>query len=219
MRTACTILLFADMRKAVEESNALFLQGKIIIYGDYDADGITGSVIASSVFRELGFVEGESYDVYLPDREKEGYGLNRAAVESLAQQGAKVLITVDCGITSIPEVDYANELGIDVIITDHHSIPEILPKAHAIMNARLPQETYPYKYLCGAGTVYKFMQALMRDLAKDGNLPTHVNREAVEKWLLDVVAIGTVADMVPHFENRLIVKYGLIVLENPVVLD
>ncbi|HLD81961.1 MAG TPA: single-stranded-DNA-specific exonuclease RecJ [Patescibacteria group bacterium] len=207
--------LFRDMKKAVDRvTRAIDAKELITIYGDYDADGITGSVVGSTVFRSLGLVEGTDYNVYLPDRFTEGYGVNAKALEFLAKNGTKILITVDCGITSINEVAIANQLGVDVIITDHHSIPKVLPEAYAIMNPRLPEETYPCKLLCGAGTMYKFMQGLLKSFENSGRIAFGISRESVEKWLLDVVAIGTVADMVPLYEeNRIFVKYGLVVLE------
>jgi single-stranded-DNA-specific exonuclease len=205
--------LFRDMQKAVERIfSARKHREKIILYGDYDADGITAVVIGASVFKSLGFKEGEAFDVYLPDRDREGYGLNSNTLRLLAEKGAKLIITADCGITNISEVDVANSLGVDVIITDHHSIPEVLPKAFAVLNPRLPDETYPCKFLCGAGTLFKLMQGLLKEASK---YPEYagIAMESVMKWLFDIAAIGTVADMVPLLdENRLMVKYGLVVL-------
>ncbi len=206
--------LFRDMHKAVDRIFTAIAQNeKIIIFADYDADGITAAVIGASVFREIGLNEGTDFAVYLPDRDKEGYGLNKTALQLLAERSAKVIITADCGITNIEEVDYANSLGIDVIITDHHSIPNVLPHALAVLNPRLPDETYPCKLLCGAGTLFKLMQGVLGEYEKQHPQDNQVNRESIIKWLFDIAAIGTVADMVPLLEeNRVMVKYGLVVL-------
>lgn len=206
--------LFRDMEKAVTRIwQAIDAKEKIVIFGDYDADGITGSVVGSSVFSALKLSEGEDFEVYLPDRETEGYGLNIEAINYLALRGTKVIITADNGITALLPVEHANACGIDVIITDHHSIPKILPKAYAVLNPRLPEETYPCKLLCGAGTLFKLMQGVLARYEERNTECPQNFREITEKWLLDIVAIGTVADMVPLLEeNRIFVKYGLLVL-------
>lgn len=206
--------LFRDMEKAVTRIwQAIDAKEKIVIFGDYDADGITASVVGSTVFRALGLEEGRDFDVYLPDRETEGYGLNIGAIDYLAAHEARLIITADNGITALEPVEHANLCGIDVIITDHHSIPQVVPKAYAILNPRLPEETYPCKLLCGAGTLFKLMQGVLVRYEERNKECTPNFREVVEKWLLDIVAIGTVADMVPLLEeNRILVKYGLVVL-------
>ncbi|MCR4279974.1 MAG: single-stranded-DNA-specific exonuclease RecJ [Candidatus Komeilibacteria bacterium] len=200
--------LFRDMDKALDHFRCLKESGaKVAIFGDYDADGVTASAILSQVFKllELNFI------VYIPDRESEGYGLNKEALKKLASQDAKTVITVDCGISNYEEVRYAVEdLKMEVIITDHHQPGEKLPPALATIHCGLPGETYPFHHLSGGGTAYKLAQALLR---ADWSGLEKNKVEFHEKWLLDLVAISTVADMVPLLgENRTLVKYGLIVL-------
>lgn len=179
-------------------------QELIYIYGDYDADGVCGSAILARTLKQLGF----KFAVYLPHREKEGYGLNLAALDFIKAQGGRLVITVDCGISNTPEVAYANSLDLEVIITDHHQLPEVLPAALAILHPQAPGETYPFKYLAGGGVAYK----LAGGLIEKSDLPK-LEKEKMQKWLLDLVAISAVADMVPLLgENRTLVKYGLIVL-------
>ncbi|MFH1392684.1 MAG: single-stranded-DNA-specific exonuclease RecJ [bacterium] len=168
---------------------------KIAIFGDYDADGVTGTVILKNLFE---FLKIQTI-VYIPDRKKEGYGLNIKAIQKLAKQGTDLIITVDCGISDFQEVELANKLGLDVIITDHHTIPEKLPNAFAIINPKQKGCPYLFKQLAGVGVAFVLVRAFKLDF---------------EKWLLDLVAIGTVADCMPLVdENRILVKYGLIVLE------
>lgn len=194
--------LFADMEKVVERiAKAQENKEIIAIFGDYDADGITSSAIIKSTLDELGI---ESF-VYIPDKKSEGYSMNSAAVESFAEKNAKLIITVDCGITSIKEVERAKELGMDVIITDHHHVPEIVPGALAIINPHAQGCPYPFKELAGVGVAFKVVQAVYQKL-----MPEKIEQT---KWMLDLVSIGTIADCVPLTgENRLFVKYGLIVL-------
>ena len=177
----------------------------VLIYGDYDADGVCGSAILHKVFTKVNL----KFKTYLPDREKEGYGLNQPAVTKFSKQGIKLIITVDCGISNTEEVALANSLGLAVIITDHHHVPEKEPEAYAIVHPGWDKK-YPFKNLCGGGVAFKTAQALLKD-RRSGLSP----EEALtfEKWLLDLVAISTVADMVQVLgENRTLVKYGLIVL-------
>lgn len=194
--------LFSDMEKVVERiSRSKKDKERVVIFGDYDADGITSSIILKETLEELGLEVG----VYIPDKRSEGYGMNIGAIEKLAQQGTKLIITVDCGITGIAEVSRASELGMDVIITDHHHVPENLPGALAIINPRVVDAGYPFVELAGVGVAFKVAQAVYERL-----LPQ--KKEQV-KWFLDLVAIGTVADCVPLVgENRIYVKYGLLVL-------
>lgn len=199
--------LFRDMTKAVERIyDCIGAKQKLAIFGDYDADGVTATVILSSTLKKL----GAEVEIYLPHREREGYGLNQEAVKYLVERGAKVLITCDCGIANVTQVAYANELGCDVIITDHHQRQPELPPAYAIIHGALDEETYPFKYLSGGGVAFKLAQGLLK---YDGcHLPPR-EREAWEKWLLDLVAISTVADMMRLLgENRTLTKYGLTVL-------
>jgi len=195
--------LIKEMKEAVSRINrALEEDQEIIIYGDYDADGVTGTALLAEALREVGaFV-----NVYFPDRFAEGYGLNHRAVERIAASNAKLLITVDCGVRDIEEVAHATKLGLDVIITDHHIQGNALPEAFALLNPHRTETSYPYEGLAGVGVAYKFAQAIFREKG----LPA-----SKEKALLDFVAIGTVADMVPLTdENRALVKMGLHVLNS-----
>ena len=195
--------IFLEMEKTVERIyRAIENKEKILIYGDYDVDGVTSAVLLYKVLKLL----GNEPDIYLPDREKEGYSLNIEAVKSFIEKKINLIITCDCGTSDIKEVEKANQAGIDVIITDHHCEPEVLPEAYTIINPQLKREKYPFKNLAGAGVVFKLICALL----KQSNLP---NKEAFEKWLLDLVALGTINDSMPLLkENRTLCKYGLLVL-------
>ena len=198
--------LFKDMAKAVAEIFSTILKKeKIAVYGDYDADGICGTVILAETLRSL----GAEVEAYIPHREKEGYGLNEPALKELANAGNKLIITTDCGVTNIKETALANELGLRVIITDHHNPAPEVPPALAVINPKIVGETYPFKDLAGVGVAFKLAQALAEEDKKRGQkMPL-----GFEKWLLDLAAIGTIADMSPLLgENRTLVKYGLIVL-------
>ena len=226
---------FRDMRRAVDRLLlAIRNHERIVVHGDYDADGVAAAVILHQVLTKL----GADVSVYLPHREKEGYGLSEATVRSLAAQGTKLIVTCDCGIASVGEISLAGELGIDVIVTDHHTIPTgrpgpaaateasptgepsrptraasvaatgpadyVLPPAYAILHPRQPGETYPFPHLTGGGVAFKLAQALWQ---AGGLPPGH------EKWLLDLVAVSTVADLGSLTgENRALVRYGLTVL-------
>jgi single-stranded-DNA-specific exonuclease len=197
--------LLPDMKKAIKRTlQALKDKEKIAIYGDYDADGVTSTVIIKKLFKEL----KTKVVVYIPDRLKEGYGLNVKAIKYLKKKGVSLVITVDTGIRNVDEIKGFNEAGIDVIITDHHTPHETkLPKAYALVNPHLKISVYPFKFLSGAGVAFKFAQALIQEKGED-NFSI-----GFEKWLLDLTAIGTIADMVPLLEeNRIIAKYGLIVV-------
>ncbi len=170
---------------------------KIVIYGDYDVDGICSIVLLKECLEML----GASVDYYVPDRFNEGYGLNMQAVEHLASSGCNLLITVDCGITSVTEVERAANLGMDVIIRDHHTPPVQLPPAMVIINPKLGSNQELLD-LCGAGVVFKLCQALCPKYALDKQ----------SSWL-ELAALATVADIVPlSGENRILVKYGLMKL-------
>lgn len=199
-----------DMERAVERIlRAIDANEKIIVYGDYDADGIPGSVVLHDFFKKIGY---QNFSNYIPHRYREGYSLNEAAIEKFAEDGTGLIITVDSGITDVKEVARGNELGIDIIITDHH-LPladekgaQILPHAYAIINSKKDTCEYRFDQLCGAGTAFKLVQALLEK--RDFGLP-----EGWEKWLLDVVGISTIADMVPLVgENRALAHFGLKVL-------
>lgn len=204
--------LFKDMEKAVQRIfGAIEKNEKIIIHGDYDADGVSASVILTDLFRALDF---HNFDVFLPHREKDGYGLNTNTVQILANQGTKLIITCDCGISNVNEIALANEKGMDVIITDHHTIPPTLPPAYAIIHPKIAGETYPDKNLAGGGVAFKLMQGILKKHRETNErLPNGERHEALEKWSLDMAAIASVADIVPLIgESRTLTHYGLIVL-------
>jgi single-stranded-DNA-specific exonuclease len=204
--------LFQDMKKAVDRiQSAIDNNERITVHGDYDADGVSGSTILTNMFRALGY---ENSDVYIPHRETEGYGLNLKTVQYLSDQGTKLIITCDCGISNKAEVDLANELGVDVIITDHHSIPDVLPKACAIIHPKIEGEPYPDKTLAGGAVAFKVAQAMFKTHAQSHDtLPNGATHESAEKWMLDMTALASVADMVPLLgESRTLTKYGLIVM-------
>ncbi|MBI2633235.1 MAG: single-stranded-DNA-specific exonuclease RecJ [Parcubacteria group bacterium] len=204
--------LFRDMEKAVERvRQAISKKEKITVYADFDADGVTSGSILKLSLEKLG---SSTVEVYLPDREKEGHGLRSEALQKIEQSGSHLVITCDCGTSDVEAIATGKAIGIDVIVTDHHSNPPELPDAYAILNPILTGETYPFKRLAGCGVAFKFAQALFKRCGEgvyNGQGP--VNWEAFEKWLLDFVCIGTVADMMPLLdENRALVKYGLLVL-------
>lgn len=204
--------LFNDMANAVKIVNkSLDENKKIIIYGDYDADGVTASAILVKTLRGLG---GKNIDVFIPHREKDGYGLNLKNIELFKKDGVDLIITCDCGVSNFEEVELAKKYKIKTIITDHHSIPEKLPQADAIIHALSPEENYPDKGLAGAGVAFKLAQALLIEHKKNNKLmPDGQSHEGFEKWLLDLVAIATIGDMVPMTgESRILTHYGLKVL-------
>ena len=168
---------------------------KIYIYGDYDVDGITSVSLLYLALSEL----GANVDYYIPLRD-EGYGLNKEAIQTLKNENADLVISVDCGINSIEEINFANELNLDFIITDHHEITGDIPKALAVINPKRDENIYSFKYLAGVGTAFMLVYALYTQMNKLNDL---------EKYL-DIVAIGTVADIVPLVsDNRKFVKRGL----------
>lgn len=199
--------LLTDMHRAVSRTGeALKNDERIGIYSDYDCDGIPGGVILHDLFTMLGFTNFENY---IPHRHHEGFGFSVSAVEKLAERGAKLIITVDCGTVDHDAVTRANELGVDVIITDHHEPGGTLPSAHAVLNPKR-DDAYPFAGLCGAGVAYKFAQALIAEGKKNGSVTLG---DGQEKWLLDMVGLATIADMVPLVgENRVFAHYGLTVL-------
>jgi len=204
--------LFNDMEKAVRIIfDAIKKQKNIVVHGDYDADGVCAAALIISCLKKLG---AEKVNVFIPHRDIDGYGLNLNTVESLASQGTDLIITCDCGISNYQEVEQAKKKKMTVIITDHHSIPEKIPKADAIIHPLVPGEKYPDKGLCGSGVAFKLVQALLHKHAKAETLlldgQTH---ESFEKWLLDMAAIATIGDMVPLLgESRTLTRYGLTVL-------
>ena len=194
--------LLPDMEQAVERiEQAINNNEKILIYGDYDADGITSTTILIKFFKEIGV----EVDKYIPNRLEEGYGINNKALEEIKNRGIDLIITVDTGITANDQVKYANELGLDVIITDHHEPSDEIPKAVAVIDAKRKNNQYPFNQLAGCGIAFKLTQAISIKRKLDPS-----------KYLknLDIVSIGTISDLVPLVdENRVIVKLGLMLVK------
>ena len=187
-----------DMDKAVTRiRQAIENYEQILIYGDYDADGMTSASIVKEALEQL----GAECQVYLPNRFTDGYGPNASVYKYFIEnQGISLIITVDNGVAGHEAIELAQSMGVDVIVTDHHSMPEVLPDAYAIIHPEHPEADYPFKHLAGCGVAFKLATALL---------------EEVQVELLDLVAIGTIADMVSLTdENRILVKYGLSVLKN-----
>lgn len=194
--------LMNDMKKAVVRiCRAIEKKENVIIYGDYDADGITSTTVLKQYLADRGLEVG----TYIPNRLQEGYGLNTKAIEEIAERHATLIITVDCGITSIEEVEYAKEKGIEVIVTDHHETLDTLPDAVAVIDAKRKDNTYPFRGLAGVGVVFKLIQGISQELQLE---------EKEHLKYLDLVCIGTISDIVPLVdENRVIAKLGLKLLE------
>ena len=198
--------LMLDMDKAVERINTAIENGdKIVVYGDYDVDGITSTALLYEFLERL----GANAEYYIPDRKGEGYGINIMAVNKLLRRGVKLLITVDCGITAIGEVEFAKLQKMDVIITDHHTCKDRLPTAAAaILNPKRPDCEYPFDSLAGVGVAFKLILALAVSRGMS-------SREVFDEYI-DLAALGTIADVVPLLgENRIIVDKGLSALQNP----
>ena len=195
--------MMPDMKPAVDRIiNAINSQEKTIIYGDYDVDGITSITVLSKFLKERGL----DVDSYIPNRLNEGYGLNKTAIKKIADEGYKLIITVDCGISGTEEVEYAYSLGMEVIVTDHHEPLEELPKALAVIDCKRKDNKYPFNSLAGVGVAFKVIQAIGKRL----ELP-----EKDYLQYLDIVCIGTISDIVPLVnENRVIAKLGLKLIEN-----
>jgi len=191
-----------DMEKAVDRTiRAIKNSEKILIYGDYDVDGITSTTLLFKTLKLL----GASPTFYIPHRIDEGYGLNMNALDSVLEKSVNLIITVDCGISSIQEVELLKNKNIDIIITDHHLPDDTLPDAYAIINPNRPDDDYPFRQLAGVGVVFKFCHALL----KKANFPEDEAKSFLLSHL-DLVALGTVADIVPLVdENRILVKNGL----------
>lgn len=190
--------LMPDMERAVNRIlKAIQTQEKTIIYGDYDVDGITSITVLKKFLEERNLQVGE----YIPNRLNEGYGLNKQAIKKIAEQGYKLIITVDCGISGIKEIEYATELGLEVIVTDHHEPAEELPKCLAIVDAKRKDNKYPFNQLAGVGVVFKLIQAI--------SIKLNLEDKEYLKYL-DIVCVGTISDIVPLIdENRVITKLGL----------
>lgn len=190
--------LFDDMEKAVDRiMRALQNKERILVHGDYDTDGITGTALVVSALKKL----GGDVEYYIPHRLKEGYGLSSSGINRAIKQRCHMIITVDCGITALNEIQYAQEKQIDVIVCDHHKPDKELPRACALLNAKIPGSGYPFTELAGVGVSFKLLQALSAKL----------KRPCTEMYEdLDLVALGTVVDIVPLIdENRIMVKYGM----------
>lgn len=196
--------LLPDMKKAVARLKQAREQGeKIVIYGDYDIDGLSATALLLDAFGKFGF---EDVDAFIPNRFVEGYGMTMGAVDKVRDMGADLIVTVDTGSLCHAEIAYATSLGIDTVVTDHHNVAETPPPSVAAVNPKFSGHTYPFRDLCGAGVAFKLVQALQTEL--DG-LP-----DGYEKWLLDLVALGTVCDIVTLAdENRANVYWGLEVLK------
>ena len=196
--------LLPDMQAAVDRLRlARQKQEKIVIYGDYDIDGLSATALLLDAFSSFGF---ENVEAFIPNRFVEGYGMTIGAVDKVAAMDAELIVTVDCGSLCHAEIEYATTLGIDTVVTDHHNVAETPPPAVASVNPKFAGHTYPFRDLCGAGVAFKLVQALQTEL--DGLPDGH------EKWLLDLVALGTVCDIVKlEDENRANVFWGLEVLK------
>ncbi len=193
--------LITDMEKAVQRIiEAIEKQEKVTIYGDYDVDGITSITVLKSFLKDRG-LEVESY---IPNRLEEGYGLNREAIGKIVNNGCQLMITVDCGISAIDEINYANSLGIETIVTDHHEPGNELPHALAVIDNKRKDSQYPFRELAGVGVVFKLIQAI--------GMKLNLKEEEYLKYL-DIVCVGTISDIVPLVnENRVIAKLGLMLI-------
>lgn len=200
-------LLMTDMPKAAKRfADAIVSGEKIAVWSDYDCDGIPGAVLMHDFLEKA----GANFENYIPHRHEEGYGVNVDGIEALAKNGVTLIVTVDSGITDLLPIARARELGIDVIVTDHHLPKETLPEAFAVVNPNArEEETYPFRGLCGSGVAWKLVCAtLISAPALREKVP-----EGWEKWLLDMVGLATIADMVPLTdENRVLATYGLLVM-------
>ena len=194
--------LLPDMEKAVQRIlKAIENKEKVVIFGDYDVDGITSTTVLKKFLEERGLEVG----YHIPNRLKEGYGLNKEAIKQIVEEKWTLMITVDCGISGVEDVDYANELGIDTIVTDHHEPSEKLPNAIAVIDPKITTNKYPFNQLAGVGVVFKLIQALSIKLELD-------EKEYLK--YLDLVCLGTISDIVPLVdENRVIAKLGLKLIE------
>lgn len=195
----------SGMEQAVRTvSEAIKAGERLVVHGDYDADGITAAALLCTVLASL----GADVHAFIPDRYTDGYGLSAQTLHRLHQEGAKLVVSVDCGISSAAAIAKARQAGLKVVVTDHHVPPRVLPDAEAVVNPHLPGDQYPNKALTGVGVAFKVAQALL----SASNLSPR-EQEAAQKWLLDLVALGTVADLASLTgENRALVKYGLTVL-------
>ena len=194
--------LMPDMEKAVERIiKAINNKEKVIIYGDYDADGITSITVLKKFLEDVGL----NADYYIPNRLNEGYGLNNNAIQKIVENNYELMITVDCGISGIEEINYANSLGLETIVTDHHEVGDDIPNAIAVVDAKRIDNKYPCRDLAGVGVVFKLIQAISKKL--------ELKEEEYLKYL-DIVCVGTISDIVPLIdENRVITKLGLMLVK------
>ena len=193
--------MMIDMRPAVDRiKKAIKNQEKVTIYGDYDVDGITSITVLKSFLKDVGL----EVNSYIPNRLDEGYGLNKDAIKKIYDDGCDLMITVDCGISGIEEIEYANSLGIETMVTDHHEAGNEIPKALAVVDNKRKDSKYPFRELAGVGVVFKVIQALGMELG--------LKEESYLKYL-DIVCIGTISDIIPLIdENRVIAKLGLMLV-------
>ena len=191
--------------KAVEViMDHLGRNSSIVVYGDYDADGMTGTAILYDGLRRL----GATVSYFVPNRLEEGYGLHAEALEQLRGRGADLVISVDCGISSLSAIDHARSVGLDVVVTDHHTMADRLPDANAIVHPKLPGSDYPFHGLCGAGVAFKLMWALCKSHSGSDRVAPELRQFLIRA--VGLAALGTVADVVPLVdENRIIVRHGL----------
>ena len=194
--------LITDMEKSVDRIILAIKENEnVTIFGDYDVDGITSITVLKSFLKDRGL----EVDSYIPNRLNEGYGLNKEAIDKIKDNGCELMITVDCGISAIEEIEYANSLGIKTIVTDHHEPGNQLPDAHSIIDNKRKDSTYPFRELAGVGVVFKLIQAISMKLG--------LKAEEYLKYL-DIVCIGTISDIVPLVdENRVIAKLGLMLIK------
>ena len=194
--------LLPDMEKAADRIvEAIHKNEKVIIYGDYDVDGITSVTVLKKFLKERGLETG----YYIPNRLDEGYGLNKEAINKIIEQKYTLIITVDCGISGIEEIDECNKQGVQTIVTDHHEQGDILPNAYAVIDAKRKDSKYPFRELAGVGVVFKLIQAI--------SIKLNLEEKEYLKYL-DIVSVGTISDIVPLInENRVIAKLGLMLVE------
>ncbi len=204
--------LLLNAEKAIKRiKEAVEKKEKIVIWGDYDCDGICSATIMYQTLKDLG-IDERNMDVYIPDRNREGYGLNIPQLDEVIKNQTNLLIVVDCGGTDFEEIEYANKFNLDIIVIDHHVLSKKPLPAYAVINPKDPKSEYPFRQLAATGVVFKFVIALLESFDKKF-LEEHNIKEGYEKWFLDLVALATLADgMLLHDENRIFVKYGLFVL-------
>ncbi len=200
--------LMKDMKKAARRVlDAIEHKENIAIYGDYDADGVSATALLFLYLEEIGGENTLGY--YIPDRHSEGYGMSMAAIDKLAQRGVQLIVTVDNGISAAKEVAYAASLGIDVVVTDHHECPAVLPEAAAVVDPHRADCEYPFKELAGVGVAFKLVMAIER-LRRGEEANARAIDEEIYRKYADLAALGTVADVMPVIgENRIIITYGL----------